>query len=292
MARIYRFSSRTPLSRPVAACQSERARHDRHVQAWCDEAWNVTVKGAEMERRNFLRHTGTGAAVLTVGAAAVGLTPQVAAATGEMRSGRPLRVDIVLFDGAEDLDFTAPFETFSQAGSVSPGAVDVRYVTLDGPGLVRTQYGSRIQVDHAWSPAGRDVILVPGGGFVHRDGPGVWSEIDRGVLPRALAAAVRNGLTIASVCTGAMILSAAGLTRGRPCTTHHLAQADLRAQGGLVKTARVVDDGDLVTAGGVSSGLDLGLWLVRRELGAETAVAIESMLEYEARGTVWTPTTP
>lgn len=57
----------------------------------------------------------------------------------------------------------------------------------------------------------------------------------------------RPGLTIASVCTGAMVLSAAGITRGRPCTTHTGAQADLAAQGGQVINARVVDDGDLVT---------------------------------------------
>ncbi len=85
-----------------------------------------------------------------------------------------------------------------------------------------------------------------------------------------------------------MLLSAAGLTRGRPCTTHHRAQADLVEQGGVLKKARVVDDGDLVTAGGVTSGLDLALWLVRRELGVDAALGLEAMLEYEARGTVWT----
>lgn len=84
-----------------------------------------------------------------------------------------------------------------------------------------------------------------------------------------------------------MLLSAAGLTRGRPCTTHHKARPDLEQQGGVLKNARVVDDGDLVTAGGITSGLELALWLVRRELGPDTANAVEAMLEYEARGTVW-----
>ena len=84
-----------------------------------------------------------------------------------------------------------------------------------------------------------------------------------------------------------MLLSAAGLTKGRPCTTHHGAKAYLEEQGGVVKNARVVDDGDLVTAGGISSGLELGLWLVKRELGADAAIGTETMLEYEARGTVW-----
>ncbi|CAM5693563.1 Isonitrile hydratase OS=Streptomyces lavendulae subsp. lavendulae OX=58340 GN=inhA3 PE=4 SV=1 [Streptomyces lavendulae subsp. lavendulae] len=55
----------------------------------------------------------------------------------------------------------------------------------------------------------------------------------------------------------------------------------------MLKGARVVDDGDLVTAGGITSGLELALWLVRRELGADAATGVEEMMEYEARGTVW-----
>ncbi|MEV6759625.1 DJ-1/PfpI family protein [Streptomyces sp. NPDC051105] len=70
---------------------------------------------------------------------------------------------------------------------------------------------------------------------------------------RDLVRAQEAGVTIASVCTGVLVLSAAGLTSGRPCTTHHLGKADLAAQGGRVIDARVVDDGNLVTAGGVTS---------------------------------------
>ncbi|MGW3565076.1 DJ-1/PfpI family protein [Streptomyces sp. NPDC000941] len=147
---------------------------------------------------------------------------------------------------------------------------------------------TRIEVEHRWAAWEADVIVVPGGGYTRRDGPGIWAEIDSGVLPRALAAAPRRGLTISSLCTGALLLSAAGLTKGRPCTTHHGAKAELEAQGGVVKDARVVDDTDLVTAGGITSGLELGLWLVNRELGAVAATGVEGMLEYEARGTVWT----
>ncbi|WP_280228683.1 DJ-1/PfpI family protein [Nocardia cyriacigeorgica] len=106
--------------------------------------------------------------------------------------------------------------------------------------------------------------------------------------PRRLAAARRDGLTMASVCVGAMLLSAAGLTRGRPCTTHHRLAGQLEREGGLITRARVVDDGDLVTTGGVTSGLDLALWLVQRELGSATALAVEEVMEYERRGTVWT----
>ncbi|MFD8884218.1 DJ-1/PfpI family protein [Streptomyces erythrochromogenes] len=169
-------------------------------------------------------------------------------------------------------------------------AVEVRYVTTSRPRFVRASYGTRVGVEHGWAPPEADIVVVPGGGYARRENPGVWAEIRRGTLPRALVAAPRCGLTVAALCTGVMLLAAAGLTRGRPCTTHHKARPDLEREGGVLKNARVVDDGDLVTAGGITSGLELALWLVRRELGADAATGIEAMLEYEARGTVWTRT--
>ncbi|MCD9195141.1 DJ-1/PfpI family protein [Streptomyces albireticuli] len=199
-------------------------------------------------------------------------------------------IQIVLFEGAEDQDFTGPYEVFSAAGHISPGAFAATYVTLDGPRTVTTSYGTRVEVESGWSPDSADVLVVPGGGWhPKRPGqPGVTAEIERGDLPKALRSArQREGLTIAAVCTGAMLLSAAGITDGRPCTTHHGAKAELVKEGGVVKDARVVDDGDLVTSGGVTSGLDLALWLVRREAGADLAVKLEALLEYERRGTVW-----
>src|SRR5262249_51353304 len=95
------------------------------------------------------------------------------------------------------------------------------------------------------------------------------------------------GTILAGVCTGAMLLAAAHLVIGRHATTHHLALDELRAAGATVVDARVVDDGDLITSGGVTSGTDLALWLVERFFGPQVALQIESRLEYERRGTVW-----
>lgn len=236
-----------------------------------------------MNRRTLLHATtAIGAATLTAGAATR------AAASEDAGRDRPLRVHVVMFDGVEELDFSAPYEVFSASGHFADREVETRYVAIDGPCTVKAAYGTRLRVDHGWAPEEADLLVVPGGGYARREDPGVWAEIRRGSLPRALAAAARPGLTVGALCTGVMLLSAAGLTSGRPCTTHHRARADLERQGGVLKNARVVDDGDLVTAGGVTSGLDLALWLVRRELGADAAVGLEEMLEYEARGTVWT----
>ncbi|MFI1714969.1 DJ-1/PfpI family protein [Streptomyces sp. NPDC053513] len=235
-----------------------------------------------MNRRALLRATtalgATGALAATAASPASGATPD---------PSRPLRVHVAMFDGVEELDFAAPYEVLSGAGFFTPRPIEVRYVSATGARAVTAAYGTAVRGIRPWAPEEADLLVVPGGGYARRDSPGVWAEIDRGTLPRALAAAVRPGLTVSALCTGVMLLSAAGLTEGRPCTTHHKAKPDLARQGGLVKNARVVDDGDLVTAGGITSGLDLALWLVRRELGADTATNLEEMLEYEARGTVW-----
>lgn len=247
-----------------------------------------------MNRRTLLRTTtALGAATFTAGGVAAH-AGTATAATHERKEPhedagkRTLRVHVVMFEGVEELDYTAPYEVFSASDYFTDRAVDVRYVTVDDVRTVTAAYGTRVRVDHRWVPEEADVLVVPGGGYARPDDPGVHAEIRRGTLPRALAAASRPGLTISALCTGVILLSAAGLTRGRPCTTHHRARADLERQGGVLKNARVVDDGDLVTAGGVTSGLDLALWLVRRELGADAAIGLEEMLEYEARGTVWT----
>ncbi|GAA2499546.1 DJ-1/PfpI family protein [Streptomyces gobitricini] len=237
-----------------------------------------------MHRRTLLRSTtALGAAALAASTAA----HTAAASAGPRRAG-PLRVHIVMFEGVEELDYIAPYEVFAASGYFTDRDVDVRHVALDAPRTVTATYGTEVRVSHRWAPDEADVLVVPGGGYTRREDPGVWAEIQRGALPRALASAPRPGLTISALCTGVMLLSAAGLTKGRPCTTHHRVRDDLEKQGGVVKRARVVDDGDLVTAGGVTSGLDLALRLVRRELGADAALGLEEMLEYEARGTVWT----
>ncbi|MEU7181518.1 MULTISPECIES: DJ-1/PfpI family protein [Streptomyces] len=245
-----------------------------------------------MRRRDILRSApavAVAGAFGTAGSAAAAARPAPGAgATGGAGGPRrgPLRVQVLLFDGVEEQDFIGPYEVFSGAKRFG-GAVETRYVTLDGPRTVTAVYGTRIAVGHGWSPGAADILVVPGGGGDGKGGPGVLREIRRGTLPRALAAARRPGLTLAGVCTGALLLSAAGLTRGRPCTTHHKVKDTLRAQGALLRDARVVDDGDLVTSGGITSGIDLALWMVQRELGADLAVEMEETLEHERRGSVW-----
>ncbi|MCP2256342.1 DJ-1/PfpI family protein [Streptoalloteichus tenebrarius] len=245
-----------------------------------------------MERRSFLRTSALSAAALgTAGAAGIiGATGTASASetptaseTPSPSAAKPLRVQILVYDGVEEQDFIAPIDVFGLAKSLG-GALTTTLVTPGKPGIVTCAYGTRVEVAQGWSPHASDVLVVPGGGYRKKDGPGVHRLIaDRDFLRRLASARTMP----VGICTGVMALSAAGITKGRPATTHHAAKADLAAQGAQVIDARVVDDGNLITAGGVTSGLDLALWVVERFLGARLAQSVETVLEYERRGTVW-----
>jgi len=174
-------------------------------------------------------------------------------------------VEIVLFDGWDELDALAPFEVLRQAERRG-APLSCRLVTL---GEVR-----------AAAPLGRPGwLVVPGGGWNGRAERGAWGEVQRGHLPRAVGEAHARGAGVASVCTGALIVAATGLLRGRPAVTHRSALGDLARAGAEVVEARVVDDGDLVTAGGVTSGLDLGLRLLDRLAGPAAAAEVAAEME-------------
>lgn len=204
-----------------------------------------------------------------------------------------MRVAILLYDGFDELDAVGPYEVFDNAGRFG-GDVSVSYVTLEPRDLITASHGTRIVPDGVLpdsdAPDAPDLLVVPGGGWNDRDEEAsAWAEAQRGDVPRALAAYADAGRRLAGVCTGGMLLAEAGVTDGRPAVTHAGALDELRATDAEVVEARVVDDGDLTTAGGVTSGIDLALYLVEREVGPEVADRIATVMEYERRGEVVGP---
>jgi transcriptional regulator GlxA family with amidase domain len=195
----------------------------------------------------------------------------------EMKS--TARVEIVVFDGVEELDALGPYEVFSVARQAGAD-IEVRLVTYNEADRIRAAHGL------VFHPQGRlderaDVVVVPGGGWSNRADRGAWQVAEEGTLPKQLARLHRRGgLILASVCTGGMLLAKAGLLQGRRAITHADAVDELAASGARVVKARVVDDDDLVSAGGVTSGIDLALHLVERLAGPEVRAASERELEY------------
>ncbi|MFF8987749.1 DJ-1/PfpI family protein [Streptomyces globisporus] len=176
----------------------------------------------------------------------------------------PERADLVLVPGAsgrvtEPED--GPEEIFGEAPVGIPGAA---------PGTQPAQRGAAPA-----EAAGQPIPVLIGRTLTTR-------------LPALLRAAMADpSVTVATVCGGSLVLALAGLLEGRHATTHHLGLDLLDATGAHAVRARVVDDGDLVTGAGVTSGLDLALHLLEREAGPRIAHAVEELFAHERRGTVW-----
>lgn len=198
-----------------------------------------------------------------------------------------MKVQIVIFNGFDEVDAITPFEVL-QTAATAGADIQVELVTLDDAEEITAAHGLRVRPHARLSlDAETDVLIVPGGNWNNRAPQGTWAEVQRGEIPKAISHLHQSGTLVAGVCTGAMLMAAAGLLAGRPAVTHHLAIEDLRRAGAEIVQARVVDDGDIITAGGVTSGLDLALWLVERCVNAQTAQEVERQMEYERRGTVW-----
>ncbi|OLR92131.1 DJ-1/PfpI family protein [Actinokineospora bangkokensis] len=192
-------------------------------------------------------------------------------------------IQIVLIDAFDPLDALAPYEAFLAAG------FDARLVAADGPREVTSGVGGLALPTTRLDPRAPGAVLVPGAAAddVERVVPLLADAAAAlaGPLGRALAA---PGVDVLTVCGGSLVLAMAGLIGGRRAVTHRQGLDALAAQGVEVVRARVVDDGDLVSAGGVTSGVDLALHYVQRTAGAGAALALEDLLEHERRGVVWT----
>ena len=201
-------------------------------------------------------------------------------------------IDIVLYEGVDELDVVGPLEVLRSAAAAGAD-LTVRMVTRTEPLQVRGAHGLRFRADALYEP-GADVLVVPGGGWGSRAQAGAWGEAERGDWLPLLRAAAEAGTLMTSVCTGGMLLARAGVIGDRPATTHHGARDDLAATGAQVLDQRVVDAGGLVTAAGVTSGIDLGLHLVARLAGPEAAEREATRLEYDwtGRGQPPAPTHP
>jgi transcriptional regulator GlxA family with amidase domain len=193
---------------------------------------------------------------------------------------------ILLYEGFDELDGIAPFEVLEN-GAGAGADLDVSLCTLDPTDAVEASHGLRVEVDATLDDCDPDLLVVPGGGWNDRSSAGAWAEAERGAVPEAVADRHADGVTIASVCTGGMLLARAGLLEGRPATTHASALDDLRASGADVVDARVVDDGDVLTAGGVTSGLELAFHLLEREFDSHIARTVSHEMEYDPRGEVY-----
>jgi transcriptional regulator GlxA family with amidase domain len=208
-----------------------------------------------------------------------------------------MHAQLVLFDGFDPLDVIAPFEVLAAGGEAVDGALTVELVSAEGPRpVVGGTLGLTLQATATLDPTTPGFVIVPGASGPLDGDPDDGVETIPVLLARfaqsdaaaLLARALENpDVVVATVCGGSLALAMAGLIEGRTAVTHHMGVDVLEATGVTAVRARVVDDGDLVTAGGVTSGLDLALYLLERTFGAQVALTVEDLFAYERRGTVW-----
>ncbi len=200
------------------------------------------------------------------------VTVNTARAAHPIHSQPPVSVGILLFDGVQIIDFTAPYEVFGQAG------FGVYTVSVEGES-VTTAMGLMVTPDHSFANLPEvDVVLVPGGDI---NAAAADKQIRQWLQQQA-----KTAEQILSVCTGSHILASAKLLDGLTATTFHSAIPGLRRNNpaiNVIDDARFVDNGKIITSAGLSSGIDAALHLVAKRHGMERAKTIAMHLEYDWR---------
>jgi transcriptional regulator GlxA family with amidase domain len=193
-----------------------------------------------------------------------------------------ISIGVLVFDGAEELDFVGPWEVFTMANEVSKhlgqGPVhDVKLIAEHDRPVVCAK-GLRVLPDLTTAQCTKlDVLLIPGG-------IGTRREATNQPLLDWIAAIARAAKWMTSVCTGALLLTAAGPGKGKRVTTHWAFVETLRGRGEAAEVLdkyRYVRDGNMVTAAGVSAGIDMALWLTGQMHSPDFARAVQRGMEYD-----------
>ncbi|HEX5515228.1 MAG TPA: DJ-1/PfpI family protein [Gammaproteobacteria bacterium] len=183
-----------------------------------------------------------------------------------------MQIAIVLYPGLTTLDAVGPYEVLR----FIPGC-EMRFVSAQ-PGPVLTDSGILVLgATHSYAETPTpDIVLVPG------SEAGTAAAMADASLLKWLRHAHRHSRYTLSVCSGALILAAAGILQGRPATTHWIAQETLAAFGAKPQPeARIVQSGKIITAAGVSAGIDLALFVAGEFCGRERAEIIQLLIEYD-----------
>jgi transcriptional regulator GlxA family with amidase domain len=188
-----------------------------------------------------------------------------------------VRFAIAVFEGAEELDFVGPWEVLASWRYLHPGEVDVVLVGED-PEPITCAKGMRVLADAGWDDLGRvDCLVYPGG-------RGTRAQLGDERIRSRLRALKEQGTVMTSVCTGALVFADAGLLDGRPAATYWSAFDELLPLGCDITPRpddRFVDVGDVITAAGVSAGIDMALHLVGRFGSPERAREVRRYIQYD-----------
>lgn len=184
-------------------------------------------------------------------------------------------IAILIFDGAEEMDFVGPWEVLAAAAETEP---DWRVITVAATlDPIRCEKGMRIIPDCTYADIDRaEAIVIPGGSGARR-------EIDNPLTTQWLRLLAPQCRWVTSVCTGAFLLVGSGVAQDRQVTTHHRFIGKLRDFGAtnVIEGVRFVQDGKVISAAGVMSGIEMSLWLVEQIWGAAAVERTKDYIAYD-----------
>jgi transcriptional regulator GlxA family with amidase domain len=189
-----------------------------------------------------------------------------------------VRIGIALFDGAEELDFAGPWEVLAAWANQWPDDGVEVFTVADSEAPIRCAKGLRVLADHSWKTAPPlDVLVFPGG-------RGTRAQLGDEAVRSRLRELAAGGTLMTSVCTGSLVYADSGLLDGKPATTHWGSLDALASLGNGIDVRpddRFVDAGEVITAAGVSAGIDMALHLVERLHSTERAREVRRYIQYD-----------
>jgi transcriptional regulator GlxA family with amidase domain len=189
-----------------------------------------------------------------------------------------VKIAIVLFDGAEELDWAGPWEVLAAWSRQWPDDGVEVFAVAESREPITCAKGLRVLADHTWEEAPQpDVVVWPGG-------MGTRAQLGDSRVRERVRGLAAGGALMTSVCTGSLVYADAGLLDGRRATTHWGSLELLGTLGEAIRVddaARFVDEGDVITAAGVSAGIDMALHLVARLHSPERARDVRRYIQYD-----------
>jgi len=190
-----------------------------------------------------------------------------------------VRIAIAVFEGAEELDFAGPWEVLAAWRFLYPDDLELMMIGEDTTPVTCAK-GMRVVPDTSWKELGDiDVLVYPGG-------RGTRAQLGDETIRSRLRGLRQQGTLMTSVCTGALVYADAGLLDGQPATTYWSAFGELLPLGRDIAPRpddRFVDNGDVITAAGVSAGIDMALHLVGRLGSPKKAREVRRYIQYDPK---------